>query len=181
PAPALVQRHLLRAPVPDLADPERGVGAAVERVDHAELFRQLAGAPEFPDHFAGQLHLVDLAVLHALGLVRVGAEEILRRSARDANRLRRADAGDLRLERALAVEHLNPVVAGVGDVDVAGRIGGDAADLVELSLARSGLAPRLHEVPLPGELRDPVVAAEAVGDVDVAGAIPGHVRRTVEG
>src|SRR4029079_6194426 len=94
-----VQRHLLGAPVPDLADPEGIFGAAIERVHHAELFRHLAGAAELADDLAGEPHLVDLAVLHALGLVRVGRVEVLRRAARYANRLRCADVGDLRLER----------------------------------------------------------------------------------
>ena len=58
-------------------------------------------------------------------------------------RLRRADAGDLRLEGALAVEHLDAVVAGVGDVDVAGRVAGDAADPVELTLARIRCCPHV--------------------------------------
>ena len=87
---------------------------------------------------------------------------------------------DLRLERALAVEDLDALVAGVGDVEVARRVGDDAANLVELALARSGVAPRLQEVAVLVELGDAVVGAEAVGDVDVAGAIPVDIRRPVE-
>src|SRR4029079_7319166 len=155
-------------------------GAAIERVHHAELFRHLAGAAELADDLAGQPHLVDLAVLHALGLVRVGRVEVLRRAARYANRLRCADGGDLRLERPFAVEHLDALVAGVGDVEIARRIRGDAADVIELPLAGSGLSPRLHEVALLRELTDPMVGPEAVGDVDVAGAIPRDVGRPIE-
>src|SRR5262249_40870521 len=97
-----------------------------------------------------------------------------------ADRLRRADVGDLRLERALAVEHLDALVARIGDVQVARRIAREAADLVELPLRGPGLAPRLHEVPVLRELRDTVVRAEPVGHVDVARAVPGDVRGTAE-
>src|SRR5262245_34897660 len=180
PSSLLVELHFLSAPVPDLADDQIVLGPTVDGVDHAEFLGQLACLAELADDLSAQLELVDLAVVHAFRIVRVGAVEILRRSARHADRLRRADIGDLRLERAFAVEDLDAVVAGVGHVDVACRIAGDAADLVELPLSRSGLAPRLHEVPFLGELRDAVVGAEAVGDVDVAGAIPRHVRRAVE-
>ena len=40
--------------------------------------------------------------------------------------------GDLRLEVAVAVEHLDALVAGVGDVDVALRVDRDAVQRVEL-------------------------------------------------
>src|SRR5439155_18918781 len=105
---------------------------------------------------------------------------ILRRSAGDANRLRRADVGDLRFERAFAVENLDAVVAGIGDVDVPGRVAGDAADAIELTRSRSGLPPRLHEVPVLGELRDAVVRTESIGHIDVACPVPGDVRGPVE-
>src|SRR5439155_25664918 len=128
-----LQRNLLCAPVPDLTDDQIVFGPAVERVDDTELLRQLACLAELADDLSIQLQLVDLAVVHALGIVRVGAVQILRRAAGDADRLRHPDAGDLRLEGAFAVEHLNAVVAGIGHVEIARRITGDAANVVELS------------------------------------------------
>src|SRR6266851_1517632 len=165
-----LQNDLLRAPVPDLADDQIVLGPAVDRVDDAEFFRQLAGLAELADDLSVQLQLVDLAVIQALGVVRVRAVQILRRAARHADRLRHADVGDLRLERALAVEHLDALVAGIGHIEIALRIARQPADLVELPLRRSSLSPGLHKVAVLGELGDPVVAAESIGDVDVAGA-----------
>src|SRR2546430_181440 len=176
-----LQRHLLRAPVPDLADPQIVLRPAIDRVHDAELLRHLARLAEPADDLSRETDLVDLAVGHALGIVRVRAEEILRRAARDADRLRRADAGNLRLERALAVEDLDALVPRVGHVDVARRVGRDAANPVGLSRRRPRLPPRLHEVAVLCGLRHAVVAADAVGDVDVAGAIPGDVCRMIEG
>src|SRR5262249_20140552 len=101
-------------------------------------------------------------------------------SSGHANGLRRADVGDLRLEHAVAVEYLNPLVARIGDVDVARRFARDPADRVELPLSRAGLSPRLHEVAVLGELRHTVVGSESVAIVDVAGAIERHVGGAVE-
>src|SRR5262249_19976184 len=82
-----------------------------------------------------------------------------------------------------AVEDLNPLVAGVGDIHVALRVERDAAQRVELTRVAAPESPRLDEVAVLVELRHPRVAAvhrHAVGDVDVAGTIPGDVRRTHE-
>src|SRR6266851_5392085 len=175
-----LQNDLLRAPVPDLADDQIVLGPAVDRVDDAEFFRRLAGPAEPADDLSVQPQLVDLAVIQALGVVRIRAVQILRRAARHADRLRHADVGDLRLERALAVEHLDALVAGIGHIEIALRIARDAADLVELALRRPGVSPGLREVALFGELRDAIVGAEPVSDVDVAGAIPRDVGRLAE-
>src|SRR3954470_470405 len=177
---SLHKDHLLCAPVPDFADPQRRVGPTVDGVGHAEFLRHATGLSESADDLPGQLHLIDLAVVHALGIVRVGAEENLRTAARDAQRLRCADAADFRLEGPFAVEHLDALVAGVSRVQVARRIGNETADLVELALARARVPPRLHEVAVLRELRDPVVRAVAVRDVDVAGAIPRDIRWPIE-
>ena len=88
---------------------------------------------------------------------------------------------DLRLERAFTVEHLDAFVAGIGDVNVAGRVRRDTANLIELPLPRSGVSPGLDEVPVLGELGDAIVGTVAVRHVDIAGAVPGHIRRAVEG
>src|SRR5207249_12021757 len=78
-------------------------------------------------------------------------------------------------ERAVGVENLNAVVARVGDVHVARRVGGDAADLVELPLRRSRLSPRLQIIAVLVEFRDAIVVAEAIGNVDVARTVPRDV------
>src|SRR6185503_4756053 len=174
------ERELLRAPVPHFSDPQVRFGPAVNRVDHPELLRQLAGFTESADDPPAQLHFVDLAGVHALGIVRVRAVEKLRRASRDADRLRHADVGDLRLERAFTIKHLDALVPRVGHVDVSGRVAGDAANAVELSLRRAGLAPGLEEIAVPVELRNAVVRSESVGDINVAGAVPRHIRRPVE-
>src|SRR5207247_5179296 len=90
------------------------------------------------------------------------------------------DVRYLRFERALAVEHLDAVVACVGNVDVAGCVAGDPADAFELALAGPRLAPRLEEVAVLVELRDAVVRSKPVSTVDVAGAMPRHIGRPIE-
>src|SRR5439155_4813408 len=102
---------------------------------------------------------------------------------RDADGHRRADVGDLRLRRAVAVEHLNALVAGVGDVHVALRVERDPAQRVELPDLGAALAPRLDEVAVLVEFRDARVAGadrDAVGDVDVAVLVPRDAARAHE-
>src|SRR5216684_1004170 len=48
----------------------------------------------------------------------------------------------LRLISAVAVEHLDPVVFAVGDIDPAVGVAADVVNDVELALTGSGLAPR---------------------------------------
>src|SRR5262245_56142195 len=128
------QRHFLRAPVPDFADPEIVFRPAVDGVHHAEFLGQLSGLSEFADKLSAELHLVDLAAIHALGIVRIRREQVLLRSAGDTDSLRCADIRDLRFEGALAIEDLYTFVAGIGHIDVASGVGCDPADLIELSL-----------------------------------------------
>ena len=87
---------------------------------------------------------------------------------------------ELRLEVPVAVEHLDALVADVGDVDVALRVDRQALHAGELTVPRAGRAPLRDELAVLVELRDAVGVADAVGDVDVAGAIPRDVGRTVE-
>ena len=81
---------------------------------------------------------------------------------------------------AVAVEHLDAAVAGVGDIDETLRVDRDASRLTELARGRAGLAPRADELAVLVELRDARVGAQAIGDVDVAGGVPRDVGRTVE-
>src|SRR5262245_29663320 len=58
---SLSQRQLLYSEVADLADIEDVLGAAIDRVDRAELFQQLARPAKLADDGAIEAHLVDLA------------------------------------------------------------------------------------------------------------------------
>src|SRR5205085_2722246 len=130
--------------------------SAVDRIDDAEFLRQLAGLAESADDLAIEPNLVDLTMIHALWIVRVGAVQILSRTPGNADGLRCADVGDLRLERTLPVEHLDAMIARVGDVDIARGIASNTANLVELSLRRSGLPPRFREVAVLVEFCDAI-------------------------
>src|SRR5262249_2552041 len=91
-----------------------------------------------------------------------------------------ADAGDLRLEGAVAVEHLDTLVAGVGNVDIALGIdrdrAGGGAELARLGTLRT---PRFDEHAVLVELRDALVA-DAVGHVDVSSGVESDVGRAIE-
>ena len=176
----LLQGELLHSPVHELGDVQ-GVGLpAVDGIDHAELFDLLASAADTADHRAVQLHLVNLAVeKRVLGRVGVGAVEKLLRAGRDADGTGRAHVLELGLERAVVVEHLNALVAHIGDVDVALGIDGDRVRSIELAGFGTGRAPGLGEPPGLVELGDAGVAVP-VGDEDVAGSVPGHIGGLVE-
>ena len=75
-------------------------------------------------------------------------------------------------------ELLDPVVAGVGDVDVVRGIRGDALRAGELAVAGARASPLAGVCARRGELLDPVVGG--VGDVDVARGIRGDALRAVE-
>src|SRR5262245_6273099 len=152
------KRHALRAPVCQLGDPQFVFAPAVDGVGHAEFLRQLPRPPEPADDLSIELQLVDLAVVERLGIVRVRAVEILMRAGRDADRVRRADTGDLRFHVAVAVEDLDALVAGIRDVDVPLRVERDAVQHVELSRLGAALSPRLDEVAVLVEFRDARVA-----------------------
>jgi hypothetical protein len=69
-------------------------------------------------------------------------------------------------------ELLNAAIAGVGDVDVAERVAGDARRGAELAVGRAVAAPLGEQFAQDVELLDPVVAG--VGDVDAAGGVGRH-------
>src|SRR5712691_889356 len=64
---------------------------------------------------------------------------------------------------ATSVEHLQPIVAPVGDVDIPVLIDSDIAGSMELTIAIAGATELHHEVSLRAELLNPVVAP--VGNV----------------
>src|SRR5260370_5546295 len=177
----LMQRHLLNPQIADFADKEVVLASAVDGVDEVEFLRGPAGLAEFADHGAVELQLIDLAgdvdVVWRIGVRRV---EHLVRPRRDAERLGRADTGDLRLEGAVTVEHLDALVAGVGNVDIALGIdrdrAGGGAELAGFGALR---APRFDEHAVLVELRHALIA-DAVGHVDVSGGIEGDVGRAIK-
>src|SRR5437016_4954036 len=64
---------LLHAPVRHLANQQVAFRPAIDRIDHAELFRQLAGSSELAEYPAVELELVDFAIVERLGIVGVRA------------------------------------------------------------------------------------------------------------
>src|SRR4026209_423229 len=180
PPAQLFQSELLHSPVHHLGDVQSVGIAAVDFIDHAELFELLASLAETADYRAVQLHLVNLAVEEwVFGRVGVRTVEILCRTRRDAQGARRADVLDLSLEHAVVVEDLDPLIAHVGDVHHAFGVNGDRGGNIELALLGPGRAPGLDELPILVELRDAGVAVP-IGDEDVAGSVPGHVEGLVE-
>src|SRR5260370_11568271 len=142
-----MQRYLLDSQIADLADIEVVLAAAIDGVDEIELLRGPPGLAELADNGAVELELVDLAgdidVVRGIGVRRI---KHLVRPGRDAQRLGRTHIRDLCLEGAIAVEHLDALIAGVGDIDVALRVdrdrAGGGAELARLGALR---APRLDE------------------------------------
>src|SRR4051812_23235128 len=115
-----VQIDLGHPPVARLSDIEGGGIAAVDGIDAAEVAQALAGLPELAHHRAVQFQLEDLAAtIEIVGWIGVGAEQILVRARSDADGFRIAAAGDAALEVAVIIEHLDTVVAAVGDIDIA--------------------------------------------------------------
>ena len=84
----------------------------------------------------------------------------LLRSPRDAERGWRADIRKLRLECALAVEDLNPLVPFVGHVDVALRINRHAVQDIELARAVATRAPVLNPFSVAIVFRDSGIAVQ---------------------
>src|SRR5438874_948311 len=176
----LAQRQLLHSEVADFADVEGVLGAAIDRVDRAELLEQLARPAERADDRAIEAHLVDLAGgIEIVRRIRIRHVHHLAAARRNADCLRVADILDLGLERTVVIEHLDALVAAVGGVDVALGINGDAVDAGELTGGAAALAPLLDEHAVLRELGDARVAA-AVGDEDVALRIPRDVGRAIE-
>src|SRR5216683_3146794 len=105
------------------------------------------------------------------------------RAWRNADCGRYANVCDLRAGLSVAVEDLNPLVAGVGDIDLFLVVDRDAVEPVELAGLAAPRSPRFEKMSVLVELRDACVAgsgAQAVGDIDVPSAIPRDVARARE-
>src|ERR1700681_1140092 len=166
-SPRRAQRHLLDSPVAELAHEELVLVAAVDRVHETELLHLLSGLPELAHDPPVELQLVDGGIVHSVLVAGVCAVDVLVRSGSDADRRRSPDVRKLRLEGPIAVEHLDALVPGVSDVDVALTVNRDSVWRVELALPGSSRTPRLDVPAARFVLRDSRVA-EAIGHVDVA-------------
>ena len=103
-----MQGELLDSPVANLRNVQLIIAAAIDGIDRAELFRQLACLAEPAGDFSVQIDLVNLAVrVYIFRRIRIGTVERLTRPRRDANRRRGSDILDLGLEVAVAIKHLN--------------------------------------------------------------------------
>ncbi len=134
-------------------------------MDPAELLRLLAGLAEHAQELAVEGQLVDAPRLG------IGTVEHLARPRRDANRPGRAGGkgaggdrrlvrhgadrrprvrrhrhvdGELALEIAVAVEHVNAPIAAIRDVDIVVGVDRDAVRRMELAGAGAALTPRLE-------------------------------------
>src|SRR4029078_10309888 len=106
------------------------------------LLELLTRLPELPDHRPIQAYLVDLAGdIKIVRWIRVRHVHDLAGARRDANRLGVTDILDLGLERPIAVEYLDALVAAVHRVDVSLRVDGDAVDAGEVPRAVAALPP----------------------------------------
>ncbi len=190
-----MQDQFLHPPVQQLGGVDHVLRRTRQCMDPAELLELFAGLAEHPQHLAVERELVDPP--------RPGVRTVdhLLRSGGDADRPGRsrregaaghhglvgnlADRGPgvrwhrnvddhLPQEFSVAIEHLDAVVAAIGDVDVPLRVSGDAMRRIELAGTGAAVAPRFQPVAVFVHLCDPRVDV-AVADEGVAGGIPCHV------
>src|ERR1035437_4458661 len=174
------QPNPLYPPVGDFADYQLVRIAAIDLLDGAEFLEQLPRGAELAEHRAVQLQTIDFAAFHGVGLVGIGAIQILVGAGGNADRPRGAYIGALPLKAAFVIEDLNPAVAAIGYVHVAARIGGEGERQIELALPRPARAHGLQDTPVTVEFRDARVA-ESIGHEDVARRIPCDIAGPVEG
>src|SRR6266702_2098246 len=194
-----MENQLLDAPVQELGHEDLVLRGARDLVHPSQLLRLLPRLAEHAEHLPVQAELVDAP------RVRIRREQHLVGPRRDADRPGRARGerarlrvgvglvadrgwgvrveryvdGDGAQESAVPVEHLDPSVETIRDVDVAPRIGRDVVRGIEIAGLVAALAPRLDPQTVPVELRHPRVDV-AIADVDVPRRIPGHVRHLSE-
>ena len=100
-------------------------------------------------------------------------------AGRHAHAVRPVQIVPLGLELAVAVEHLDPVVLAVGDIEPAVGVAADVVRDVELAGIGAGLAPRHQQLAVGRVFVDARVAV-AVRDVEVALRRQGGVGAAVE-
>src|SRR5436190_8452830 len=148
---------------------------------------------EVPDANAPLPARIPVRVGHAVGNVDVPFVV-------DGDRAWLAELGPAGDEVPFLVEHLDPLIAAVGDVETSFAIDRDVVRIVEPqrigALGPEAAAPRLHELPIFREPHQPVVAAArpihvlavraglvaavAVSDPDIAVLRDHHTGRPVE-
>src|SRR4029453_12766118 len=165
---------LLHTPRVDLGKDQLVRVAAVDLVDDLETGRDLAGLAELADHLAVDFRLVDFTRVlprpwWIAVRVRVGEEDVLMRSRRDAQRPSGAEIGDLSDRLQIVIELLVAVVGPVGHPDMPALVDLEAGRQIELSRLVAGLftADLGDEAAVLVVLHDAVVAV-AVRNEDVA-------------
>src|ERR1700676_2485214 len=93
-----MQYQLLHPPVRQLAHEDLARIAAIDLMHCAQFLDQLAGLTELAQDAPVEFHFVDLTVVHGSAGIGIGSIQIRMGSPRNANRVRRADAGVLRFE-----------------------------------------------------------------------------------
>src|SRR5215472_2239068 len=167
-----IENQFLNAPVEDFGDEQHVLGRTRDLVNPAELLELLAGLAEHAEHLAVQAKLVDTARMGIRAvedllpvLARRSDAQCPRRARTEGAALRRtlrkvglvADRGpgilivrhidlDDILEIALAIEHLNAAIAAIGDINLAGGVGGDGMHCIELPGCVTRTAPLLDPV-----------------------------------
>ena len=168
------QRKFLHSPIQRLGDVDFVFAVAIHGVDSAELFEEFPGSAEFTDDLSVERQLINFPIVQGRAGIRVGRVKELPWTGGDADRIRCAVIGDLRLEVALGIEYLDALVFPIADVDVVLGINSDRVRQVELAGLRPTLAPGLDELPVLIEFRNPGVAIP-IRDEDISGCIPGHI------
>src|SRR5436190_30584 len=135
-----VEEDLLRPPRRDFRGVDLVGVPAVQCVHGAEFLERVARLPEATEDLPIQLHLVNLAGQRRLievvaGRERVGRVEILMRSLRDAHGPGRTHVVVHGLLIQIVVEHDDPRVAAIGDVDHPFGVDGDPVRCAELQRA----------------------------------------------
>src|SRR4051812_13381119 len=90
-----MQRQFLDTPVRQFTNVQMVIGSTIDCVHQAKLFELLSCRSELPHDPAVQFHLINCCVVHPILVARMGAVEILMRSAADAHGERHANVGDL--------------------------------------------------------------------------------------
>src|ERR1700751_1490441 len=98
---------------------------------------------------------------------------------RHAHAVRSVQIIPLSFELAVAVEHLDPMVLAVGDIDPAVGVATNVVRNVELAGIGARLAPRHQQFAVRGVFMNSRTAV-AVGDVEIASRGQGGVRAAME-
>ena len=130
----LMQGQFLHSPVADFAHEKLILTPAIDLIHRAELLELLSGLAELAKNFSGEIDFIDLATGIDI-FRRIGIRNVhhLSGPGRNAYRRRASNARDLPFESSIGIENLNPLISGVGDVDVPLSIDRDSTNRIELA------------------------------------------------